>query len=514
MYIILHDWIFVFFTISFIHTDHSSLYQPPNIPRIISFVGQSNDDSESEQNRSSDPISVHTPPRRSSSRLSRRNDDGDINGRSSSRRSRRNDSEVNHQRARSSSRRRNDDIDPLERKRRQLENLRDKNNLRKFVQATDQDTNRRGSANRRSSDKKKGKQSSPAKKKGFFSRLRGKSSSPAKNKDKNKYGDGDEVRDDDYQHFQRDDDYEERSREKRGRRSNVKPSSPEDSLDYEDAEIQIKTSNSDDYHRSKSRPRVKDDDEDYKPKSESLRKKTPTRQRSKSRSRSTARTKEDGDNPVYQIGLRKRSTSRLRPKEEVLEDHPENRSKSRLDKIEKQPSHQSSRSKSRPRTTSKDDDDWSPTHSKSSNSLKNLPPTAPKRARSTKRQRDQKQSSDNLPLPKAPQRGRSKSGRKPPGDHGIQRRSMSNPRGESSIDGSRRSGRSRSSRQRDDRSSNYDSTNSRQYSLQSRTPSTSSRRSKGSKQLPRSISNKGRSGTRQALGSDDEEDTFFVKMVT
>ena len=459
------------------------------IPRVISFVSDPDEDelSNYSDNGYARKQGKIPPSGRSSRQSKRESSESDVHKRSSSRapsrsrsnreepesdrgkrtpsRSRRRDESISRRKdesetprssSRMSRRRSDNDLDPLERKRRQLENLRDQKNLRKFILATVNDTDKKenGKKNRDDDD------GNEKKSKGLFSRIRSMSRSKGKLTDTNTIKDEEIVKENDARHHQVHDEYEERRRTKKQHK--VKPASPLSTEEYDEAEI-----HTGERERNTSRPKIRESRDDYQP--GTRKKETDKQRRSRSKSRSRMRDEEsDNDRGSSRTSM---STSQ-----------------------------NSKSNRSRPKNVREHDDDWTPTKSKSSS---HLPPTAPKRSissahrqnsestntadRSSSRSR-QKASTENETPPKAPHRTRSMN--------------SSSRRDTPSAEGSRRSGRSSRSN------------NSKQYSIHSRTPSTSSRKSTSSgSEFARSISNKGASGTRHMLdeSSKNSDDEYFVR---
>lgn len=402
-------------------------------------------------------------------------------------------------------------IDPVEMKRRQLEKLRDQQNLRKFVMATSPAIDRKDSIANSQHD-------GDSKQKGFLNMLRGRSLS--RSRSKQPYPD---ERGNDARHYEADDD--QYRGKKMGHGKNVSPPPPRSSSKYDDAEIPSRTR-----QRSASRPRVRNEESDYKP------------TRSRSTSRSGSRIKDDDHEHHLSPKSRDRSLSRPRAQREqntgtgtrIIIDLDDN-----------------DRSSSRPRTkTGGEHDDWNPpskkhlppkpsgprrnvsegSHERSSSVNRSRSRTgregneaqqegrSSSRPRSLSRNRQEEYSSDRQSKGSSAQRSGSRSSRE---GYSAERNSKgsSEPRSPSrssreareaysSSDGKKRS----SSRNGDQHSRKYDRNESNQYNVHSRTQR--SRNSKENSYNARSIQNKGASGTRAMLkhnGSEDSDDIFFVK---
>ncbi len=406
-----------------------------------------------------------------------------------------------------------DDVDIVEMKRRQLEHLREKQNLRKFVISTNHESGKKKKAEKlkNKGDENDATGDNGRKNKGIFARLRGRSLSRSRSRSKKaveKNADEETLRDDDYKHFQVG--LKKKAKKPKGREESV---SPPPSLGYDDAEIIIKESNSSEQYRSKSRPRVREDYYDeYKPAPSSTEK---MGRRTRSLSRRTVRDEESNHH---------RGSSRTKPRERSRSRPKQREDKRVLNDFKPMEnisiSHSSRGSSSRPRTKTEDVDDWSPSpsHNKSTGSQKHLPPTAPKRSQSSTRQRDFTESERRS---RTPSRSRSRAGvdkdatppPTPPKQHGQTKRgsrsrTSNNTRDPSSDEPTRGVSRSRSSsRQRDGQSSYAESGHSRQLNAQSRTHSTSSHKSK------RSLSSSGRNsygGKNDDVSSEDSDRKFFV----
>lgn len=429
------------------HGEPSQSDTKGEIPRMISFVSEQNDDIESRNEREG------TEPER------RKVADKSMHGNS-----------------RSSSRKGDEKEDPFEIKRRQLDNMRDHKNLRKYVIATQHTSDKKGKGKKKKS-------------KGIFSMFKNRSSSRSRSRrgsSKVSADDDDDyetevIRDDDVRH------YEVLGSEQGRRKKNEKSISEttKGSSRYEEAQIDSNIPQSRQRSRSSSRPRVRRDTDDYEPSSNSGKKIQVHRNRSSSRPRQQKRDELDKSRPPSHHKARDRSRSRSRPTSKSS-----SRANSDTDE-NPQTSQRSRKDKGKPRTKPYDDTDWnpSPKQSKTNNSL---PPTAPKRSSSHSRRRETsssytsrtkstkgKENEEKLPPPKAPQRGRSDSSRNRRYSSDGRPRSLSRSAREGfSTEGSRRS------------------SNSGRSSTRSRSQSTSSRRS-------------GQSATLKMLKERDDDD-FFV----
>ena len=435
-------------------------------------MSEQGDDSDSDEEINKGSISHHRQslPRRTSSRV--HHSDHPIQRKESSR---------------SRSSRRYDELDPLEKKKRQLDNLRDQNNLRKFVISNDQSRDRhslrRKASDHRSNDSKdkiipdKENQNNKTKK-GLFSLFRGRSLSRPKENEVENNDDSIRKDDDARRHFE---DHASNNYKRTSKRLQSPP--PPTTPHYEEGEIKLYNAPQSRHRsRSNSRPKVKSE-KDYQLPSKGEIEQSTRRSRSTSRARSS--TGEEQNRQLSKMN-RVRSNSKSREESDVVTD------KLRRDK-----------GMSRPRTKSELDDGWTPSKS-TSGSRNHLPPPAPKRSPSTNRKKEYSESQhersndNNLPPHKSPQRDRSTARAE------IQNKSLSKssyPR--RSLSRSRREGDSRAEESRDDSGA------SRQYSMQSRTRSKSSNRSGGYQR------SKGSSGTKElirARGHREEiSDRYFVE---